>query len=846
MKILTWVAGVLVVVVTVGFLTARWTIHRSFPQTTGTIDVVGLEHPVTVLRDGAGIPQLYADTPADLFFAQGYTQAQDRFFEMDFRRHVTSGTLSEMFGRSGLETDTFVRTLGWRRVAERELPLLAPETLSYLQSYADGVNAYLTHHSGPELSLEYAALRLDGLEYTPATWTPVDSLAWLKAMAWNLGSNIEDEIDRSLESTTLTRAQIASLYPAYPYGTNLPIVNQGAVVDDVYEQDATHGGTRLPPRPAFPYRPYAFALTATGNATSRLNELLGTGDGVGSNAWAVSGEHTASGMPILANDPHLDASIPGIWYEMGLHCRTLSPACPFDVSGFTFAGLPGVVIGHNRAIAWGFTNLYPDTEDLYLEKVVGNRYLYNGSWLPLQARRETFKIRGEGAESITVRTTRAGPIVSDVDDDLADVGLMAPVSSAGPDRGVGYEVALRWTALQPGNTADALFGFDQARGWDEFREAARDFDSPSQNLVYADIHGHIGYQAPGLIPIRRTGRGDWPVPGWDPAYEWDSTTVPFDALPSVLDPKDGYVVTANQAIVGPRYPYYIGDSFDLGYRAQRIRDLLEARPKLTVADMARIQLDTFSGLARTLTPALQAVKLPSPYYRLAQATFDGWDFRQSAGSPAAAYFNVVWKNLLALIFHDQVPEEAWPTGNSRWWVVVENLLERPRDTFWDKVHTPRRETRDDILRAALENARDELTQIRSSVPRQWRWGDLHQLTLRNATLGSSDSSVAFLFNRGPYDVAGGPSLVDAASYDASVGYEVTSVPSMRMIVPLDDLDAARWIALTGESGHAFHPHYTDQTELWLAGKTLPWAFSLTAVAALTVDTLTLSPVAVGP
>ncbi|MEJ7630574.1 MAG: penicillin acylase family protein, partial [Nocardioidaceae bacterium] len=833
-KILTWVASVLVVLLVVGFLTVRWTIHRSFPQTTGTIDVAGLEHPVTVLRDGAGIPQVYAETSGDLFFAQGYTQAQDRFFEMDFRRHLTAGTLSAMFGRSGLETDMFVRTLGWRRVAEQELPLLAPETRTYLQSYADGVNAYLADHSGARLSLEYAALRLDGLEYTPATWTPVDSLSWLKAMAWNLGSNIQDEIDRSLESTRLTESQIAALYPPYPYATNLPIVNQGAVVDEVYEQDATHGGTRLPPRPAFPDRAFGPALASAGDASSSLSDLLGTGDGIGSNAWAVSGDHTASGMPMLANDPHLDASMPGIWYEMGLHCRPLTAACPFDVSGFTFAGLPGVVIGHNRTVAWGFTNLYPDTQDLYLEKVDGDRYLFNGSWLPLQTRRESFEIRGESPETITVRTTRAGPIVSDVDDDLAAVGRVAPVAGAAPNRGVGYEVALRWTALEPGNTADALFGIDLARTWAQFREAARDFDSPSQNLVYADVHGHIGYQAPGLVPIRRTGRGDWPVPGWDSAYEWASTPVPFDALPSVLDPKDGYVVTANQAIVGRRYPYYIGDSFDYGFRAQRIRDLLEARPKLTVADMARIQLDTFSSLARSLTPVLQAVKLPTPYYRLAKATLDDWDFRQSATSPAAAYFNVVWKNLLALTFHDQVPKVAWPTGNSRWWVVVQNLLERPRDAFWDDVRTRDRETRDDILRAALKDARDELTQIRSSVPKQWRWGDLHRLTLRNATLGSSDSPVAFLFNRGPYEVPGGSSVVDAASFDASEGYQVTSVPSMRMIVPLDDLDAARWIDLTGESGHAYHGNYTDQTSLWLEGKTLPWPFSPAAVTASTV------------
>ncbi len=841
LKIMLWATAVLVIALVAGFLTVVWTVHRSFPQTSGTIDVAGLERPVTVMRDSAGIPQIYADTSSDLFFAQGYVQAQDRFFEMDFRRHLTAGTLSEMYGRTALKTDEFVRTMGWRRVAEAELPLLAPETRGYLQSFADGVNAYLAGRSGAELSLEYAALSLDGLDYAPAAWTPVDSLAWLKAMAWNLGSNIQDEIDRSLASTRLTPGEIAELYPPYPYGTHLPVVNQGAVVDGVYEQDATHGGSRQPPRPAFPARAFAPTLGAVHRVSSALDGLLGTGEGIGSNAWAVSGEHTASGEPILANDPHLDPSMPGIWYQMGLHCRTLSASCPFDVTGFTFAGLPGVVIGHNRSIAWGFTNLYPDTEDLYLEKIRGNRYLYNGSWLPLQTRRETFEIRGDPAETITVRTTRAGPIVSDVDHVLARAGRSAPTPSDSPTRGVGYAVALRWTALQPGNTADALFGIDKARNWTEFRDAARDFESPSQNLVYADIHGHIGYQAPGLIPVRRTGNGDWPVPGWDPAYEWDTDPVPFDALPNVLDPKGGYLVSANQAIVGKRYPYYIGDSYDYGFRAQRIRTLLAAKPKLTVADMAGIQLDTFSSLASRLTPVLEAVKLPTPYYRLGQATLEGWDFRQTAGSPAAAYFNAVWKHLLALIFHDQLPKEAWPSGNSRWWVVVENMLDDPHDPFWDNVHTREIESRDAILRAALEDARDELTRLRSSVPKQWRWGDIHRLDLRNPTLGSSDSPVAFLFNRGPYPVPGGSSVVDATSFDASEGYQVSSAPSMRMIVPLVDLDASRWINLTGASGHAYNVHYTDQTTLWLQGKTLGWPFSPRAVRSATDDTLTLRP-----
>lgn len=848
-KILLWTAVGLVLILVLGAGTAVWTVRRSFPTTSGTLDVPGLADPVSVLRDGSGIPQIYADTADDLFFAQGFVQAQDRFFQMDFQRHLTAGTLSSLFGSDALDTDMFVRTLGWQRVAEQELSVLSPETRRYLADFSRGVNAYLADHHGGSLSLEYAMLKLNGVDATPAPWTPADSLAWIKALAWDLGSNLEDEIDRSLDATSLSPSEIAELYPPYPYDEHDPILTQGAVISGKFEQDASPLGGSVLRRPSYPAGAVAPALAAVGGAAAGLDRLLGSsGVGIGSNSWVVSGSHTASGRPLLANDPHLSPSMPGVWYQMGLHCRHVGPSCPFDVSGFTLPGLPGVVIGHNDSIAWGFTNLGPDTQDLYLERVRGNEYYYDGAWVPMQTRTETFDVAGGGTRTITVQVTRDGPIVSGVDDDLERVGEVAPVSAAStvpsnglqPRRG-GYAVALKWTALTPGRAADALFGLDRARNWGQFRVAASHFDSPSQNIVYADVRGHIGYQAPGRIPIRQSGTGDWPVPGWDPAYQWKAKPIPFAALPHVLDPTSGFVVTANQPVIGPHYPYYLGDSFDYGYRSQRIRDLINEHPKLTVAGMAGIQLDTFSSLASTLTPVLLSTHLPTPYYRLAQATLRNWNYRMSADSPGAAYFAAVWRNLLALTFHDQLPPAAWPDGGSRWWAVVENLLGKPRDSFWDNVHTPKVETRNEILRLAMEQARDGLTRLRSNVPGQWRWGNLHQLTLRNQTMGAAGSPVAFLFNRGPYDVAGSGSVVDATAFDASEGYDVTAVPSMRMVVSLANFDDSRWINLTGASGHAFNAHYTDQTELWLDGRSLPWAFSTAAVKAATQDTLELLP-----
>jgi penicillin amidase len=844
-KVLAWASGVIVVLLLAGAATAYWTIHRSFPQTDGTIEVPGLGSDVTVIRDGSGIPQIYAKNAADLFFAQGYVQAQDRFFEMDFRRHVAAGRLAEMFGHDALETDMIVRAMGWRRVAEEELSLVSPTTRSYLESFSAGVNAYLADHNGSTISLEYAVLNLDGLDYTPDPWTPADSLSWLKAIAWQLGTNIDDELERSLESVRLTRRQIAELFPAYPYGQHRPIVDQGAIVDGVFEQDAKRPGTRFPEAPRLPVGDRT-ALRDAQASIDAVQGVLGTGSGLGSNAWAVSGDHTASGAPILANDPHLAPTMPGVWYQMGLHCEELSESCPFDVSGFTFAGLPGVVIGHNDDIAWGFTNLYPDVQDLYLEKVSDHdTYLYDGQQLPLTTRQETFVVRGDDPITITVRESRHGPLISDVSRDYATVGADASAPSSAPDRGHGYAVALRWTALRPGRTADALFAIDQAHDWDSFRDAARLFVAPSQNLVYADTQGHIGYQAPGRIPIRRTGHGDWPVPGWNPAYEW-SGYIPYDALPNVLDPDDGMVVTANQAVAKENYPFYIGDSYDAGYRAERIRELLEAHDDLTVDDMARIQLDDYCELARRLRPRLLSIDLPSGYDQAGQKALAAWDFHEDADSPGAAYFNVFWRQLLQHTFADQLPDDVLPDGDARWWQVVLNLMKRPDDSFWDDIDTTDvRETRDDIVRSALIDARDELTRLRSRDPHKWQWGSLHTLGLDNQTLGDDSSPVAFLFNRGGYALSGGPSVVNATSWDAAEGYEASFVPSMRMIIPLDDLDAARWINLTGESGHAFNSHYTDQTQLWLRGETLPWPFSRDAVDDAGEHTLTLTPASSG-
>ncbi len=855
-------AGVLILALVAVTVVAVWSIRRPFPEYEGTVELPRLTGEVEVVRDEYGIPQIYADTAEDLFRAQGYVHAQDRFWEMDVRRHVTSGRLSELFGSDQVETDAFVRTLGWREVARKELPLLEPETRRYLQAYADGVNAWLDQNSGGDLGFAYTLLGVIGGDTNPARWSPVDSVSWLKAMAWDLRGNVTDEVDRALLATALPIDRVEQLYPEYRPEVGAPIVDDehvtttGAltVVDDDGETVAVD------------------AQDALGSAAAALRSgpaVLGHGTGVGSNSWVVDGSLTASGAPLLANDPHLAPSMPSIWYQVGLRCRTVGPECPFDVTGYSFSGLPGVVIGQNADIAWGFTNMGADVTDLYLEEVQGDLYRTGERWERMEVRDETIRVADGDDVNITVRSTRHGPLISDHSDEMRRVGSEAPVGSDADDDeprdsagwsdeappadpsttdtspdGTDYGVALRWTALDPGSTADAVFALNKASTWDEFKAAAALFDVPAQNLVYADTEGNIGYQAPGKVPVRATGDGRYPVPGWTGDHDWLGY-IPFDELPSVLNPDSGMIVTANQPVTSPAYRYFLTADFDAGHRAGRISDLLEeaaARGDLDVDTMVEVQMDSRSAAAEMLVPYLTELDAPEGYYGDGLRMLRGWDYRQEPESGPAAYFNAVWRHVLALTFHDELPEDQWPSGGGRWVEVLRDLVENPDDPYWNDVDTAATETRDDILLQAAQDARDELTQLQGKDPERWEWGRSHTLTLTDQTLGTSGIGfVEWLVNRKPVAVGGGTATVQANSWFAPDGYDVTWVPSMRMVVDLADRDNSQWIDLTGVSGHPHHRHYGDQTELWRTGQMLPMRWSEPAVRAAEQHVQTLVP-----
>lgn len=891
---------VAVIAVVVVVVIAATLIRRPLPDRGETVSLPGMSGEATVIRDQQGVPQIYADSADDLFRVQGYVNAEDQFFQMDLRRHITAGRLSELVGADddALTADKLVRTLGWRDVAQQEYAKASDSTRAYLQAYADGVNAYIQGRSMSELSVSYTLLEQKNDLEDIELWTPVDSLAWLKAMAWDLRSNYDEELNRAQALNTVRNVdRVEQLFPTYPYNDHATIISgtseAGNQTDtstsDTGDTEATGTdatGTDATGTDATGTDTAATSLTvqntgvststqatdtaeifqteaaqevfeAAGNALDTLPDVLGgTDEGNGSNSWVVAGDLTETGLPLLANDPHLGVSMPGVWTQVGLHCTTVSDECPFDVAGYSFAGMPGVVVGHNARISWGLTNLAPDVSDFYLEKISGDSYVQDGKSKELTTRTETIEVAGSDPVTIEVRSTDHGPLISDVLSDVAKAGQTAPVPGEKVLRSTAYAVALDWSALTPGKGMDAIFALDVADDFQSFRKAVLKLDTPAQNVIYADVDGNIGYQSSGRVPVRGTGEsgekvpadGTWPQIGWDSSYDWTGYTKKKD-LPWEENPDEGYIIAANQAVTGPDGTAQLTDDWDYGYRSERIRDLIDAASNsnpITIDDMRTIQNDTYNPIAALLVPKL--LELADDTDEFTQSGVEllkGWDYTQPTDSAAAAYFNTVWSTLLELTFSDELPEGFRPDGGDRWFEVVSQLLNQPKDEWWDDGRTDALvESRDEVLRNALTDARLELTQRLGKDPSKWEWGKLHQVTLEQTPLGGDGvpSLLKSLFNRGPYEAPGGSSIVDAFSWDASAGdFSVTAAPSMRMIVDLSDLDNSRWVNQTGISGHPWDKYYDNQVSTWLKGEDYAWAFTLDAVRAASDEEQSFKP-----
>jgi len=846
---------VLLVVVVLGVAAGAgalaWITTRAMPETTGSLHVPGLDAAVTVDRDAAGFAHITATTPHDLFVAQGFVHAQERMWQMEVWRRISAGRLSEVFGASSLDMDRFIRTLGWRQAAERDLAALSSETHAVLEAYVAGVNAWLEANRG-DLGLAFV---ITGT--TPEPWTVLDTLTWGKVQAWNLGGNMDTELFRFLADARLgDPSRTDELFAVREFA---PVI---VPTPDIEPAAAAPDPDRTPTPELADIEAAAWRDVASiGDDLLRLAGLdgsaggLASDHGIGSNNWVVAPSKSSTGGALLANDPHLGISMPSIWFVNGLHCATVDEACPFDVAGVSFPGVPGVVLGHNARIAWGATNADPDVQDLVIETVDPadpTRYLGpGGGSLPFSVRTEQIGVSGGAPVSIEVRETVHGPILNDVDKRLIDSPLMA----------------LRWSAIHPSaapdRTYEAILGLNTAADFDDFRAALSLYGSPSQNFVYADVEGHIGYQLPGFVPVRSDpgDRGDRPVQGSSGDAEW-LASIPYQELPWALDPIDGWIVTANNAVVDAGYPRFLGQDWDPGYRAERIIDLINdhAQDGLTVPEMGLIQTDTaplrVCDVVLWLDPALPDT--PDGFTIADRiATWDGRCILDSTG--CAAY--MAWEyRILRDAFDDELgPLARDYVGSPSSWVALEQLIEDPESPWWDDTTTPTVETADDIAKRAMDEAGAEL-RAAFGDPDTWDWARLHTATFKEATIGTGSGigPLEWYFNQGPVAVPGAAGAVNNSYYRLSRAYPdptdpdfeplgidelftVTNLPSYRLLVDLSDLDGARIVITTGQSGHPFATHYDDQIDAWRNGDTLPLPFTRDAIAAATVATLTLSP-----
>lgn len=737
----------------------------------------------------------------------------------------------------------------------------APESRAILEAYANGVNAYLDGHRG-SLGLPFAVVGLrtgrGGLGgYEPEPWAPLDSAAWQKVQAWNLGGNFSTELFNHLADARLgDPARTDDLTP--PYREDAPVIVPSGTAPadatgaaDTLAADRAAGAADAVAADEAGWR----ALATIAGGITALAGLdggggLGGDHGIGSNGWVVGPEWSATGGALFGNDPHLGLGMPSVWFMLGLHCRVVSAGCPYDVAGVSFPGNPGIVLGHNARIAWGATNAGPDVQDLFIEEADPadpGAYLRDGRSVPFTTRSEEIRVAGGEAVVIEVRETDRGPIVNDVVERLLDEPPMA----------------LRWTTTaEPDRTLEAILRLNTATDFDSFRDALRLYGSPAQNFIYADVDGHIGYQLPGYIPIREgDGRSIRPVAAGG-GGDWIGR-IAFDDLPFLLDPPDGLIVTANHAIVDAGYPWLIADSWDYGDRAARILTLLEAAAAdgaISTDELAAIQADTYVLRADRLIPLLDGIEPRTADGRGLLARMRAWDRRCDVDSRGCAAYIPFEFRLSAAIFDDELgPLARDYTASDTAWERVIGLLGDPSAAWWDDVTTPDVvETADEVVAGALDRTGAELRAALGQTSR-WTWGRLHRLILREDTLGLSGvGPLEWAFNAAPRPAPGAAGVVNNLYYDprsaypdpddpdssiAGIGdlFTVTNGPSYRLVADLSNLDGGRIIQTTGQSGNPFDRHYGDLVDPWLRGELRPLPWGVERIERAAVSTLGLVP-----
>ena len=783
-----------------------WMVQRPTPKFGGTVVLPCLDQPVEVLRDRHGIPHLYAQTRADLFRAQGYVHALDRLWQMEQNRRIARGTLAEVYGESALDVDRFSRIVGFRRAAQAELAELDTETRQVLAWYCEGVNAFIEAQPG-RLGAEFNLLRV-----VPDAWQPEDVIAHAKVMAWGLSVNWESELTRLRLQERLGPIRAADLEPDYP--ANNPIIAEAVGSDEV---------TRL--------------LSTAGlllNEYEKVKPWLGHPvEGRGSNAWAVAPKHTTTRRAFLCNDPHLALQMPGVWFENHLSCPD------FEVSGVSFAGAPGVIIGHNAHIAWGFTNAYSDVQDLFIEKAHPDNpdlFAYGDAWEAAQVVEETIQVRRRDPHVERVVITRHGPLISHLT----------------PQSNTPIPLALKWVGHAPGQTVRAVLKLNQARNWAEFQDALADWAAPAQTAVYADGEGNIGMLLIGAIPRRGQNLGLVPAPGWEAANDWQGM-IPAAELPRLYNPPSGLVVTANNKIVGDDYPHFMGIEYLPGWRAARLEEMLTQRERFSLRDMEEMQLDTTSKYAAALAPYFAQLQSDDSWMKVAITYLRQWNYRMDSESTAAIIFHYALICLMEEVFGKKLGDLRDPYYgiSSSPLFLINGFLLRAQTRLLELVADPQGSawfadaasgaprSRDEVLTAALAEAVKRLRAEFGDNARRWAWGRAHQVRYTHPM--GSVRLFRSTFNRGPFPVGGDGTTPNQAYIPPTLPLGLVQVTaSYRQIFEVGVWDRAQSVITSGQSGHPLSDHYDDQMTMWREGvyHAMPWSRPAVEEAARYRATLT--------
>jgi penicillin amidase len=777
---------------------ATWYLRSALPQTEGTLALRGLAGSVRIERDAAGVPTIRAGSERDLAFGLGVAHAQDRLWQMETHRRIGAGRLAEVFGPGALDNDRFLRALGVRRAAAVQWQRMAAPARELLQAYTDGVNAVLTQalRARPP---EFVVLGLQ-----PEPWDPVDSLSWAIMMAWDLGGNWNTELLRLRLALQMPVERINQLLPPYPGEAPLATMDYAAF-----------------------YRDLKLGSPAQKQSWQGLPEVAPPSgvEGVGSNNWVLAGSRSSSGHPLLANDPHLKLSAPSLWYLARLEAPGLK------VAGATMPGLPGVVLGQNEHVAWGFTNTGPDVQDLYLEQVDAadpKRYRTPDGWAAFETTQEVIKVKGRPDLAITVRSTGHGPVIS-------DAGNAQDVLGGGPGDKTGsppvpYVLALRWTALDPDNDAlSPAIAFNKATSVEAFVVASRGWVAPMQSMVVADRDGHIGMVAPGRVPLRRPDNdlhGLAPAPGWDARYDW-MAWVPADETPRERDPERGYIATANQRITAPGYPHFITSDWAWPYRQQRIEQLLLAKPKHSLDDLAAMHADVKSLAVPDLLPYLQKASSSHALAAAALAQLQGFDGTMAADRAAPLIYWAWQRQLAQGLFADDAGAALWQRSlRNRSFTEVTTAVLTGNDVAWcDDRTTAAVETCATQVDAAFTRALDELQARFGADVSTWQWGRAHQARSEHRPFSRVKALAPWFELRTP--VGGDTHTINVSRVglrpDETTGelYLDEHGPSLRALYDLGDPSQSRVMQSTGQSGIVWSPLYRSFVAPWQRVEYLP-------------------------